>query len=243
MRIKALGHGLLISSLAAVSFTGHSQELDLFQDDGNGRRAQFAQAGPPAAGAPTAATASTVTLKGIYRFGDTYHISLENDERATDQATWRSGQEASVPIMNGYELQAVDSRTVTLGMPQGMNCQASALSGGNCIGRTQVSLSFAETEPVDERRNFRGRGNNNDNIPTFLRNNNDGGQGGGTDIRALIEAANGGDPRAIVQVEELRQSFGGRGGRGGGRGGANNNGGNNNGGRNGGGRNGGGGPQ
>ena len=262
MRAKLSSRAVLLPALALFSLPGLSQELTLFQDDGNTGRG-FPQGGPPAMEAPSA---PGVILKGIYRFGNTYHVSLQSGEGgAVQTVTWQPGQ-SNAPVLNGYQIQVVDTRNVTLGLPAGISCQSNLQSGGNCIGRNQMSVTFAQTAPTSQRGNPRGNNNNRNNSRTpFEQDNNNGwwNAQNGTDIRALIDAArnnpNGaerGQIEAIIRERTGRGgnnngNAGGRGGRGGGGGGftgGNNGGGftggggNTNGGGRGGGR-GGGGPQ
>jgi hypothetical protein len=251
MKTDFRSHALLTAVLSLVSVASHSQNLTLFQDsEGNTVRGGFPQGGPPIAAVAEAPGSSTPVLKGIYRFGDTYHVSLQNDQGAVYKASWKEGQNGTA--VGGYQIDAVDSRTVTLSLPAGVNCQQSAQSGSNCLGRSQVALSFAESAPVSARQNGpnpRGGGF------TFTQTDNGNNRFRGADteqLRALFEAANTGDPAARDAARTaLRDAIGNRGGRGGdngggrgGRGGNNNNRGNANAnGGGGGGRNGGGFPQ
>ena len=69
------------------------QELTLFQDDGN--------RGFPGGSQPAEAGTPGVIVKGIYRFGNTYHVSLQSGEGgAVQQFTWQQGQ-SQAPVLNG----------------------------------------------------------------------------------------------------------------------------------------------
>lgn len=235
MNTSSIARAALTSALALVVFSAQSQELTLFQDSEGGGPRGFVQMAPPDM-AP-AAEGSNLVLKGIYRFGDTYHVSLANAEGAVYKATWKAGEGNSVSVANGYQIDVVDSRSVTMSLPNGVSCETDAGSGSNCVGRNQVALSFSETEPVSSRRGrgFPDFGNNDDNIPSFIRERIEEQFGGNVDdMRAMFEAARNGDDRARAQLEATMggRGGGGRGGRGGGGG--------NNGGFGGGGNNGGG---
>jgi hypothetical protein len=230
---------LLVPVIALISLPVPAQDLTLFQDAGGGGfRGGPPQEGPQAAVPASAAPA--LALKGIYRFGDTYHVSLQSDQGAIYKATWQAGQQNSVPVASGYEIQVVNSRQVTLGMPLGTSCQQNPQSGGTCLDRNQVALSFAESAPVPARR---GQQNTrNGNTVSFSFDNGNNGNRAATDVRQLLEAAQSGNAEAEAALRTLIGNRGqGRGGRGGGNNNAaNNNGGNNNGGNNnGGGANGG----
>jgi hypothetical protein len=231
---------LLLPVAALFLVPGFSQELTLFQDDSP--RGGFTQGGPPQA--TRAPAIPEVVLKGIYRLGDMYHLSLQSGEGgAVHKVTWQPSQ-SSAPVFNGYQIQVVDSRNVTLVLPPGLSCQTSAQSGGTCLGRNQMSLSFTQTDPTPARRppnqgnNNNPSGGNNDR-PPGQRNDNgswNAQPGDGADLPALLEAArndpSGADREAIEAA--IRGRIGGRGnsaGNTGGRGGR----GNFNGGANGGG--------
>lgn len=245
MKAKLHRRAALLPVVALFALPGAAQELTLFQDDGNGfGRGGFQQGAPPLA-AP-APSAPPVMLKGIYRFGDTYHLSLQTGEGgAVQTVAWQAGQ-ANPPVFNGYQIQVVDTRNVTLGLPPGVSCQADLQSGANCVGRGQMSLTFAQTDPLSDRRpqrrgndddDDRRRNNNNDN------NNEWWAQGNATDMRQLIEAVTrGGGARELIEAQIRGQrgrggnnaaNAGGRGGNAangnaggrGGRGGGNNGGG------------------
>jgi len=204
---------------------GAAQDLTLFQEtEGSGRGGMVQIAAPSGAQEPSG---SALVLKGIYRFGDTYHVSLGTSDGGVVKATWKSGDTNPVSVANGYQIQLVDSRTVTLGLPAGMNCQSNAQSGTNCLGRNQLALSFSETSPTSSRRGSSNRGGNNNDTVSFIRDRG-GDFTGGADIRALFEAAQSGDPRAAATAEAMiRDRIGNRGG-------GNNNGGGGRGGRGGG---------
>jgi len=245
MKTISTGQALALSLLALTSAAAlgqlpfgqqePGQELTLFQDDGNGggRGGMVQIMAPPDS---QEASGSALVLKGIYRFGDTYHVSLANSDGGVYKATWKAGDSTPVSVANGYQIQLVDNRTVTLGLPAGVNCQSNTQSGSNCLGRNQVSLSFAETAPTSSRRGFSGRSsNNNDDIPSFIRDriaNSDDPRA--REFATLIEAAQSGDPAARARAEQMiREQRGNRGGGnnnggGGGRGGRGGGGGNNN---------------
>jgi hypothetical protein len=190
-----------------------SQELTLFQDsERNSGRGQFPQGAAPEMLVAAAPTAPAMVLKGIYRFGDTYHVSLQSDQGATYKATWQQGQQNGVSV-GGYQIDGIEDRTVMLSLPAGVNCQQNPQSGSNCIGRSQVALSFAESEPVSARQN--GGGNRGATI-SFRTNGNDNNNFGGLDadrVRALLEAARSGDDRAQEAARNaIREAFGNRGG-------------------------------
>lgn len=137
-----IGGGLLLPIAGLFALSAFGQELTLFQDDS--LRGGFTPSGPSAAARPPDTPA--VVLKGIYRLGDTYHVSVQLGD-AVHNVTWQPSQ-SSAPSLNGYQIQLVDSRNVTLGLPTGFNCQTSAPSGGTCLGRSQMSLTFAQTAPA-----------------------------------------------------------------------------------------------
>ena len=218
MKANICGRAWLVPVLALVSLPVPAQELTLFQNTEDGGRAQFQQG---FTALEASAPAAALMLKGIYRFGDTYHLSMQSSEGAIYKASWQTGQENSVAV-NGYQIQAVDSRTVTMSLPAGASCQQSVQSGSNCIGRGQMALSLAESEPVSTRRGTQ-RTRENNNTQNF--GNNNGRQnapGAATDIRSLLEAMNGGNDAARAALQELIGNRGrGRGGFPGGDGGNN----------------------
>jgi len=220
---------LVVPALVLCSLPGSSQDLTIFRDDGNGRGQAPQGAVAELAAAFTAPAAPTMILKGVYRFGDTYHVSLQTTEGATYRATWQAGQQNGTSVANGYQIANVDERAVTLGLPAGVTCQQNLQSGNSCVGRNQVALSFAETEPVSNGRG-RGRGNNNNNnnnnnLPAFIQNNGNNDQAAqqAAQLRAIVEAARNGDQRAEQLIEAIgnrgRGNNNGGGGGGGGRGG------------------------
>lgn len=212
-------HAFLTMALTLVAIPAPGQELTLFRDDGT---VQITQGDPVAAAGQ--APVSLPVLKGIYRFGDTYHITLENAEGGIHKATWRKDQAGTAPTVNGYELQDVEGTRVLLGMPAGTSCRQGTLVGGNCIGQNQVAVSFVQTRPASsDRTSRRSRSNDNDRRRSSRDNDEDGRR---QDFaRQVIEAAREGDERAIAIVQSergrefLQDQLGGRGGRGGGRGG------------------------
>lgn len=143
MKSRISTHAFLTTALALVAIPALGQELTLFRDDGSSRSVQISPDDPAMAAGQEAVTLPV--LKGIYRFGDTYHITLENAEGGIHKATWRKDQSGTVPILNGYQLQDVDGTSVLLGMPSGTSCRQGTLVGGNCIGQNQVAVSFVQT--------------------------------------------------------------------------------------------------
>lgn len=232
MKAVTICRVFLSSALALIALPGHGQDLTVFQgvEGGGGGRGQFQQMPMASPAAAPAQNTQNLTLKGIYRFGDTYHVSLVDQESGGNyRASWQEGQSANVTVAGGYEIQSVDSRTVNVNLPNGIDCEQNPIAGSNCLGRAQVALSFAVTEPVRSSRNFtfsrddngrRGRGNDNDDVNPFS-----GIASEIQDARGMIEAAiaNGQDPReAIRDLIGNRgrggddRNDGGRGGRGGG---------------------------
>jgi hypothetical protein len=134
-------------------------------------------------------------------------------------------------VASGYEIQGVENRQVMLGMPLGMNCQQNPLSGSTCVERNQIALSFAESEPVQTRRN--PQSGRNATTVSFSFGDDNGSQRA-SEIRQLFEAAQTGNAEAEAA---LRTLIGNRGQGRGGRGGGNNTGGNNAAGNNAGGNN------
>jgi len=157
MKTRLLGHTFLVAVLALPSLPGQAQDLTLFRDDGNGRgRGQMPQELAQLVAAATP-TAPTLILKGVYRFGDVYHVSLQTTEGEAYRATWQAGQDNSATVANGFRIDGVEDRTVTLGLPAGVTCQQNLQSGNSCVGRSQVALSFSETAPASSQDNDRRR--------------------------------------------------------------------------------------
>lgn len=197
MKTKLLSHATSMAVLALSATAGLSQELTLFQETEPPARGEFSRSSRSAS-TTQAPSAPTLSLKGVYRFGQDYHVSLQIDGEAVFQATWRAGQ-APVPAVNGYQIAAVDNTTVTLYLPVGMTCENST-QGGHCIGRNQMALTLAETVPIPAAGGAaESRGNSEE-------------------MQRLFEALDSGDDNAGEALREMFRNRG-RGGGGFGRGG------------------------
>lgn len=197
--------------LAGVPLNAASQEPDLFLDDAFDRQRQIAETPDPRA-QPSGESSIGFVLKGIYRFGNEYHVSLQVAEGLTHTLIWKTDQPESVSFGSGYELENVKDREIALGLPGGMNCAQSAQSGIACNDQRQMLISFAQTAPIPANQ---GSGNSDDGEVTVddnvLQQFGRGAVGG---LDELFEAANEGDAEA---AEALQQMFGNRGRGGGGR--------------------------
>ena len=213
MKAKVSSRAILLPALALFALPGLGQEpLTLFQDDGRGSAQGGASFEPNTPG---------VILKGIYRFGDTYHVSLQSgDSGAVQQFKLQQGQ--SVSVFDGYQLQVGDTRNVVLGLPPGMSCQSNPQFGSSCVGRNQMSVTFAQTDPTRRTQNRSNNNNNNrssnnnrnDNRPPWDRNNNNNewfNARNDAEIRALIETARN-NPAERERVEAMLRDRMGRGG-------------------------------
>lgn len=87
---------------------------------------------------------NALALKGVYRFGDVYHLSLQLGYGSMHSVTWESGRSDAVPVANGFRVEGVDRRSVTLGLPEDKNCPEDFQHVGRCIGTRQVVLSLPD---------------------------------------------------------------------------------------------------
>jgi hypothetical protein len=87
---------------------------------------------------------NALALKGIYRFGDTYQVSVQLGYGSVYSVTWESGRSDAVPVGNGYLVEGISGRTVTLGLPEDRNCPEDFQHVGTCIGTRQIVLSMSE---------------------------------------------------------------------------------------------------
>jgi tetratricopeptide (TPR) repeat protein len=87
---------------------------------------------------------NALALKGIYRFGDVYEVSLQLEFGSVYRVTWKSGRSDAVPVANGYLVESIDRRTVTLGLPEDRNCLEDFQHVGTCISERQIVLSLAD---------------------------------------------------------------------------------------------------
>lgn len=230
--MKASNHrrAFLMPLLALFALPGQSQELTLFQgSDADNRRMQFAQAAAQVVNVAPDVSAPSLSVLAIYRFGNDYHVSFQDDEGARYKATWTEGQQESVPVLNGYQLQGVESRSVMLGMPAGMSCRQRTQSGASCLGGNMLQVTFSETEPArsdnDNRRNRNRNRNRNENqtVSFSFGDDDDDNDERQEQLQRLIEAARNGDDDARREVARTlgNRGRGGRGGGFGGRGGGN----------------------
>lgn len=86
-----------------------------------------------------------LSLKSIYRFGSEYRITLDDEQGVTLQVTWKDGQNLNKPVILGYEIYDADSESVTLTMPDGVDCYRNY---NNCISENQVLLPLTQPDPI-----------------------------------------------------------------------------------------------
>jgi hypothetical protein len=135
MKSKSHGRALSFACLALLALPALGQPPAFLQDTTAGRqflaqRAQTANATP----------APNLSVTGIYRFGDVYHLSLRDDTGVRYDAVWRTGQNG-VTVANGYQIASVAGKTVTLGTPGGgarnlvtLSLAEPGTSGGQTLG-------------------------------------------------------------------------------------------------------------
>jgi hypothetical protein len=149
MAVLNLGNLLIGVVLGLLSRPSQSQGLTLFQDDAlNNVRDQLLIEALPPGGAMALPGGPVFVLKGIYRFGDEYHVSLQVADGVMQRVTWQADGNDSVPVANGYLIDELTARDVTFELPAGTDCQQSRQTGASCVGRSQMVLSFSETAPA-----------------------------------------------------------------------------------------------
>lgn len=134
---------LVLPLLMADCFA--QQSLDLFQATDNPEEDRTASRRPQRESQRV--TEPAFSLVGTSRFGDEYYASLRHRDGSAVQVEWKQGTVVEIRGYSGFGVAQINSRKVSIRMPESEPCVPSEIKGVTCNGQFAV-LSLSNAAPV-----------------------------------------------------------------------------------------------